>query len=127
MATYDRGVGVFSFNRFGDDGQASDGVILHRACKTLCHETGHMFNLKHCIFHECLMGGLNGLWELDSHPFTYCHICFKKFHSVLQFDMLERFRRLYEVCRKFAQFEKKFEEDLKYYETIFKEIGETSS
>ena len=90
-ATYNIGVGVFSFNRFGDDG-ASEGLVLISSCKILCHESGHMFNLWHCIFHVCLMGGLNGLWELDSHPFKYCHICYKKFHSVLKFNMLERFK-----------------------------------
>lgn len=117
-ATYNIGVGVFSFNRFGDDTK-SESLILNRACKILCHETGHMFNLRHCIFNECLMCGLNGLWELDLHPFNYCIVCFTKFHSVLKFDMLERCKRLSSVC---GEFQNEFLPAKKYYDTLIEAV-----
>ena len=58
--------GVFSFHRFtpefnGDDvrdEQDNYSLVLVRACMVLCHELGHLFGIKHCIFYECLMNPL---------------------------------------------------------------------
>ena len=62
-ASYTEGVGGFSFKRFDP---AWDGItdpnaeknLLMRACAIMCHEIGHQFGLRHCIYYECLMNGI---------------------------------------------------------------------
>ena len=70
-ATYNVGVGAFSFCRYDP---SFDGIdtssdpdaetnLLMKGCHIMAHELGHMFGLKHCIYYECLMNGLNSAEE----------------------------------------------------------------
>ncbi|KAL4228822.1 Archaelysin metallopeptidase 2 [Mactra antiquata] len=67
-------------------------TILVRACKTMCHEMGHMFGLRHCIHFDCLMNGSNHLDESDSRPSFLCPICLRKLQYVCKFDIIQRYR-----------------------------------
>ena len=34
----------------------------------MCHEFGHMFGIKHCVFYNCLLNGSNHIIETDNRP-----------------------------------------------------------
>jgi archaemetzincin len=99
-ASLERRVGIYSLIRYtpeftGEpDSPAARGLLLRRACKTVAHETGHMFSMRHCPFYECLMNGSNTLDELDRSPGWMCPVCLKKLHWNLGFGLLGRYRRL---------------------------------
>ncbi|XP_053408062.1 archaemetzincin-2-like [Mercenaria mercenaria] len=67
-------------------------TLLVRACKTMCHEMGHMFGLRHCTHFHCLMNGSNHLEESDSRPSFLCPICLRKLHHVCKFDIIQRYK-----------------------------------
>merc|ERR1719265_2710196 len=99
LARLQQRVGVFSFVRHTPQqrGQARylGAQLLHRALKTLLHEIGHMFGLKHCTWYNCLMRGSNG--ELVEHQTNYLHlcpVCLRKLHSSIGFDIRERYENL---------------------------------
>ena len=71
-------------------------TILVRACKTMCHEIGHMFGLRHCIHFHCLMNGSNHLEESDSRPSFLCPVCLRKLHSSCQFEIKARYQQMLE-------------------------------
>ena len=93
-------VGVFSFARYDPSFYRQNGtngyqkLLLHRSCKVLAHETGHMFNLAHCIFFRCVMNGSNHLQESDTRPQFLCPVCLRKLQFSIGFDFLERYRKL---------------------------------
>jgi archaemetzincin len=93
-------VGVFSFARYNPafygerPGRDIQKILLRRSCKVLAHETGHMFQLEHCVFFRCLMNGSNHLEESDSRPLFLCPACLRKLQYSVGFDVVERYRRL---------------------------------
>lgn len=93
LATYSKGVGVTSFFRY-EPNLPDYRICLRRTIKTSAHEIGHMFKLKHCIYAECVMNGVNSLSEDDQKPTTLCSICLKKMHLNFGFDMKVRFQKL---------------------------------
>jgi archaemetzincin len=93
LADYRRGVGVFSFARYGDP-QTQAALFNERALKVMSHEIGHMYGIKHCVYFRCLMNGSNGLFETDSAPLNLCPVCLRKLHHSAQPDLLERYARL---------------------------------
>ena len=65
----------------------------------MAHELGHMFGLKHCIYYECLMNGLNSADEQRQGGIRIlCPVCLKKLKSNLKFDTEARFTKLAETC-----------------------------
>jgi len=96
-------VGIYSLARldpaFYDepDTPASHSQMLRRALAVLAHETGHMFSLRHCQAHQCLMNGANSLDELDRGTPLLCPDCLRKLHYNTGFDI----RRHYEDLRAF--------------------------
>lgn len=96
---YDR-VGAFSFARFDPAffnrprNPGDDVLITRRQCGTLAHEIGHMFGIKHCVYFRCVMNGSNSLAESDKAPLHPCPICLRKLSASIQFDPIERERRL---------------------------------
>ncbi|XP_075418252.1 archaemetzincin-2 isoform X2 [Tenrec ecaudatus] len=116
------GVGIFSFARYSDafysechkgKGQklvvssSSDysvfdnycvpeitGVLLLRSCKTLTHEIGHIFGMRHCQWLSCLMQGSNHLEEADRRPPHLCPICLRKLQSAIGFHIADRYHAL---------------------------------
>ncbi|KAG9350322.1 hypothetical protein JZ751_026676 [Albula glossodonta] len=116
------GMGVFSFARYDDDfyrrsykGRLQkreklkqgdytvftgyytppiNSILLLRSCKTLTHEIGHIFGIKHCQWLQCVMQGSNHLEESDRRPLDLCPICLRKLQSALQFKMADRYKAL---------------------------------
>lgn len=90
-------VGVFSFARYDprfDNTQQTPEckkLLLHRSCKVLAHETGHMFCLLHCIDYHCLMNGSNHLEESDRRPLYLCPVCLRKLYHSIGFDIRGRY------------------------------------
>ncbi|XP_018617327.1 archaemetzincin-2 isoform X2 [Scleropages formosus] len=122
QASLTEGVGVFSFARYDDNfysrsykGRLQKGKVLKpndysvftgyytppitstlllRSCKTLTHEIGHIFGIKHCQWLQCVMQGSNHLEESDRRPLDLCPICLRKLHSVLGFRIAERYKQV---------------------------------
>nr|XP_034492483.1 archaemetzincin-2-like [Marmota flaviventris] len=114
------GVGIFSFARYGSDFYSSHykgtvkklhkkssndyaifdnyfipeitSVLLLRSCKTLSHEIGHIFGLRHCQWLTCLMQGSNHLEEADRRPLNLCPICLRKLQCAIGFNIAERYK-----------------------------------
>ena len=93
-------VGVYSFVRYdpafyGKKGEKdAEKLILRRSLQVLAHETGHMFALLHCIHFNCLMNGSNYLEEGDRRPLHLCPVCLRKLQSSVDFDVVERYKKL---------------------------------
>ncbi|XP_015427897.1 PREDICTED: archaemetzincin-2 [Myotis davidii] len=115
------GVGIFSFARYAGDFYSSSykgkvkasqrqslrdysafdnyytpevtSVLLLRSCKTLTHEIGHIFGLRHCQWLACLMQGSNHLEEADRRPLDLCPICLRKLQCAIGFNIVERYQK----------------------------------
>ncbi|XP_015360334.1 archaemetzincin-2 isoform X1 [Marmota marmota marmota] len=122
QASLTDGVGIFSFARYGSDFYSSHykgtvkklhkkssndyaifdnyfipeitSVLLLRSCKTLSHEIGHIFGLRHCQWLTCLMQGSNHLEEADRRPLNLCPICLRKLQCAIGFNIAERYKAL---------------------------------
>uniref|UniRef100_A0A7N5KLH5 Archaemetzincin-2 n=1 Tax=Ailuropoda melanoleuca TaxID=9646 RepID=A0A7N5KLH5_AILME len=122
QASLTDGVGIFSFARYGSDFYSSryegrvnkpqrvsssdysifdnyyipevTSVLLLRSCKTLTHEIGHIFGLRHCQWLACLMQGSNHLEEADRRPLNLCPICLRKLQCAVGFSIIERYQAL---------------------------------
>merc|ERR1711907_343387 len=106
------GVGVFSFARYDPSGMfvppdgSSGGLpemtgdeharLLHRCCRVLTHEAGHIVGIKHCIHFRCLMNGSNHLEESDGYPLHMCPVCLRELAAGCGFNVLLRYRMLWE-------------------------------
>lgn len=99
-------VGVFSISRYDPrffDSECEIAkeeltkLVLYRACKTMVHEIGHMFGVRHCYFYECIMNGSNTLEEADLKPLFLCPVCLRKIKHCLEFDIKERYELLSQV------------------------------
>ncbi|MDK1031491.1 MAG: archaemetzincin [Planctomycetia bacterium] len=117
-------VGVYSlvryFPEFWGEKQTKAAQVraFSRACKTLAHETGHMFGIQHCIAYECLMNGSNSLAESDSRPTALCPVCLKKLRWNLGFNVVKRYRKLAAFYKKH-----KLKSEAGFIEKRLKEIG----
>lgn len=60
----------------------------------MVHEIGHLFGMKHCVFHLCIMNGCNHYEEFDSKPLYMCVICLRKLQSILEFNFLDYYETL---------------------------------
>uniref|UniRef100_A0A8C5G9J6 Archaemetzincin-2 n=1 Tax=Gouania willdenowi TaxID=441366 RepID=A0A8C5G9J6_GOUWI len=122
QASLSEGMGVFSFARYDDnfnskcyagrltkqlqpkqgDYSVFEGyytppitsMLLLRSCKTMTHEIGHMFGIRHCQWLNCIMQGSNHLEESDRRPLDLCPICLHKLHVSLGFDIADRYKAL---------------------------------
>ncbi|XP_029135942.2 archaemetzincin-2 [Labrus bergylta] len=121
-ASLSMGMGVFSFARYDDNFYTStyagmlkkrlqpkqgdysvfDGyytppissTLLLRSCKTMTHEIGHMFGIKHCQWLNCAMQGSNHLEESDRRPLDLCPVCLRKLQASISFKIAERYQAL---------------------------------
>ncbi|XP_040885511.1 archaemetzincin-2 isoform X2 [Toxotes jaculatrix] len=122
QASLSMGMGVFSFARYDDnfysrnyagrlkkrlqlkqgDYSVFDGyytppicsTLLLRSCKTMTHEIGHMFGIRHCQWLNCVMQGSNHLEESDRRPLDFCPICLRKLQVSVSFKIAERYKAL---------------------------------
>eukprot|EP00929_Paragymnodinium_shiwhaense_P064728 TRINITY_DN32466_c0_g1_i1.p1 TRINITY_DN32466_c0_g1~~TRINITY_DN32466_c0_g1_i1.p1 ORF type:complete len:419 (+),score=22.54 TRINITY_DN32466_c0_g1_i1:69-1259(+) len=88
-----KGTGVFSFARY------RGGTAKHftrRCLMVLCHEIGHLFGIKHCIWWGCCMNGSNHDAESDGRPFAMCPTDTAKISEAIgkRFDLLKREKAL---------------------------------
>ncbi len=106
-------VGVWSVHRYGNPDEGPDAYrrVLLRTLKVAVHETGHMFSIKHCTAHECVMGGSNNLAETDRAPLWLCPQCLAKLCWATGSDPLRRYRALAELTR-----QQGFTEEAAFYE-----------
>lgn len=74
-----------------ESSEETDRLFLRRAIRVMCHEITHMFGVKHCVYHNCLILGSNCLEESDTHPLFLCPICLRKIWAASKFDPLERY------------------------------------
>ena len=70
-----------------------------RGCAMMCHEIGHQFGLRHCVYYECLMNGVMSAEEQRASGIRIlCTVCQRKLKQNLKFDSTERFTKLMKVC-----------------------------
>lgn len=81
QANLDYGAATFSFARYSDD-RPSAALFLRRCAMVLCHEVGHLFGIKHCIWAKCVMNGSNHLTESEERPFALCPVDLKKLLAI---------------------------------------------
>lgn len=102
-------VGVFSFVRHTPQGGPvawREAQMLHRSLKTLLHEIGHMFGLKHCTWYNCLMRGSNG--EGVENQLNYLHlcpVCLRKLHWNIGFDIPTCYAGLLDIYQMYSKHE----------------------
>ena len=89
----------------------------------MIHEIGHMFGLKHCIYFSCIMNGSNHLDENKGKPMELCPVCVRKLHENMQFNMLERYMALSQVCK--STNSEVFKSDGDWYENVVNLIKES--
>ncbi|GHC61477.1 archaemetzincin [Roseibacillus persicicus] len=105
QASYKNRVGIFSFARYhpaftGEEGEGDAArLVQQRASKVLTHEMGHMFGIKHCIYYQCNMNGVNSLPECDATPMHLCPVCLRKLQRAVGFDPLSRYQELEKFYR----------------------------
>ena len=89
-------VGVYSFARYAD----GSNLLFRRSCKVIAHETSHVFGIEHCIYFRCVVNGSNHLAEADARPMHLCPVDLRKLQWSVGFDVIERYRRLRDVCQR---------------------------
>lgn len=103
-SSYTEGVAAFSFARYdpawdGIDDPDREKNLLMRGCHIMCHEIGHQFGLRHCIYYECLMNGINSAEEQRNGGIRIlCSVCNKKLKQNLKFDTAGRYKKLIDAC-----------------------------
>ena len=126
QARISKGTGIFSFSRYveSDDPRArrllartvrsfadpaagdstarsaAASLFTRRCMRVLCHELGHLFGMKHCIYWECAMNGSNHVDESDGQPLHLCPMCLAKLHEALHKpDLVQREKALEALMR----------------------------
>ncbi|XP_030629417.1 archaemetzincin-2 [Chanos chanos] len=122
QASLNEGMGVFSFARYDDNFYSRSypgrlkstkklhpddytvfqnyytppitSTLLFRSCKTLTHEIGHIFGIKHCQWLQCVMQGSNHLEESDRRPPDLCPVCLRKLQTAVGFKISDRYEAL---------------------------------
>ena len=70
-----------------------------------------MFGIEHCIYFRCVINGSNHLAEADARPMHLCPVDLRKLQWSVGFDVIERYRRLRDVCQRAG-----FADEAKWYE-----------
>ena len=93
LASLKERVGVFSFARYDErffseeNYELNFDLIFEEAAGVMVHEISHMFGLRHCVYHQCVMNGSNHLEESRSRPLEPCPVCIRKLQSNINFDL----------------------------------------
>ncbi len=98
QASLENRVGVWSLKRL--ELKADRATFLLRTLKIAAHETGHMFSMRHCTKYECVMSGTNHIGETDRRTVDACPECTAKVCWLSDIDIVARYKKLAEFCRK---------------------------
>lgn len=98
QASLENRVGVWSLKRL--EIKADRATFMLRTLKIATHETGHMFSMRHCTKYECVMSGTNHIGETDRRPIDACPECTAKVCWLSDIDIVARYKKLAEFCRK---------------------------
>jgi archaemetzincin len=75
-------------------------ITLQRGCKLLVHEICHLLGIDHCIYYDCCMNGSGHLSEDFRQPMHLCPIDLHKLHTLVGFDVLDRYKALLQYYKK---------------------------
>lgn len=120
LARLQQRIGVFSFVRHTPDpesasAEARQAQMLHRSMKTMIHEIGHMFGLRHCTWFNCLMRGSNGEQVEHQHNYLHlCPVCLRKLHSSIGFDVVQNYKSLLELFQAYEADGEYFRRDCEF-------------
>lgn len=78
----------------------ADNLVVTRSCKLLVHETCHLLGMGHCVFMDCCMNGSGHLEEDFRQAMFLCPIDLKKLAFLLDFDPIERYKKMREFFAK---------------------------
>lgn len=78
---------------------ATKREMLRRAVKLLSHEILHIYQLDHCIHHQCLMNGTGHLVEDFAAPAHLCGVDLRKLQFRLGFNVSARYGELASVWK----------------------------
>jgi archaemetzincin len=94
------GLGLWSIYRNGDPSKSDVAyqLCLRRTIHTAIHETGHLFNIMHCIAFDCVMNGSNSREESDRRELYFCPSCLYKLCNNMKLDPRKRFENLAKFC-----------------------------
>jgi archaemetzincin len=80
-------VSLYRLKRDMDGSTSPTPLLLERTAKVALHESGHLFNLLHCMDEKCLMHFSGGLQDLDRTPLYFCRYCSAYFRDALRREM----------------------------------------
>ena len=69
-------------------------LMMHRSCKLVVHEILHLLGVDHCVFFDCCMNGSGHLLEDFRQPMHLCPVDLRKLHTLVGFDIGERYASL---------------------------------
>lgn len=80
-------VSLYRLKKDPDGSTPSMSLLLERAAKVALHESGHLFDLFHCMDERCLMHFSGGLQDLDQTPLFFCNYCSASLREALRRHM----------------------------------------
>jgi archaemetzincin len=68
-------VSLFRMRKNPDGSSPPPSLVYERGVKIALHELGHLFDLLHCEYKNCLMHYSGSIKELDERPLNLCEYC----------------------------------------------------
>ncbi|XP_076443527.1 archaemetzincin-2-like [Babylonia areolata] len=75
-------------------------LMIHRSCKLVVHEILHLLGVDHCVFYDCCMNGSGHLEEDFRQPMHLCPVDLRKLHTLVGFDVCQRYKSLLQFYAK---------------------------
>lgn len=100
LSNSDIGAAVVSTRRIWQPAAVGFELSRLRFLKLVTHEIGHLFHLRHCLTHACVMNGVETVDQIDRHPLEACPDCMVKICWTCQVHPKVRYERLAEACER---------------------------
>jgi predicted Zn-dependent protease len=94
------GIAIISTRRIWQPNAVGIELSRSRLYKVIAHEIGHLFYLRHCLTHACLMNGVETIDQIDRHPIGLCPDCMAKFCWIAQIQPKTCYEHLIAICQK---------------------------